>query len=108
MRAERGTAARLLAVLYAVCGALCLATALWPMSPDTPVGLLSALAVVGLVGGAAVWLLGRRLRWWVVHLAVGLVSVLIALLASRSATAVGIVGLGPHCSGGGSRCRASL
>ena len=43
MHAERRTAAVLLAVLYAVSGALCLFAAAWPMRPDTPVHVLWGL-----------------------------------------------------------------
>jgi len=95
MTADRRTPALLLAVLYAVSGVLCLASALWPIHPDAPVELTAVMAVIGLAGGAAIWAFRARLRPWVVHAAVGLVSLLIALLAWQSATAVGIVGLGP-------------
>src|SRR5688572_31534872 len=91
MHAERRTAAVLLAVLYAVSGALCLFAAAWPMRPDTPVHMLWVLGVVGTVGALSLRLLAGRLPWWALHLAVLLASVLVALLAERSATAVGIV-----------------
>jgi diguanylate cyclase (GGDEF)-like protein len=95
MFGDRRTPALLLAVLYVVSGVLCLASAIWPMHHDTPVALLWALAVVGLGGGAAIWSLRFRLRGWMCHAAVALDGGLIALLAWQSATAVGIVGLGP-------------
>ncbi|SOE03671.1 GGDEF domain-containing protein [Blastococcus haudaquaticus] len=95
MLTDRRTPALLLALLYAVSGGLCLHSALWPMHPESPVGLLRAVAALGLVGGAAVWLLRDRLRGWVVHAAVALASVLIAVLAWQSETAVGVVALGP-------------
>ena len=95
MLTDRRTPALLLAVLYAVSGGLCLYSALWPLHPDSPVGLLRAVAALGLVGGAALWLLRDRLRGWVVHAAVALASVLIAVLAWQSVTAVGVVALGP-------------
>jgi diguanylate cyclase (GGDEF)-like protein len=95
MTADRRTPALLLTVLYTVCGALCLATAFRPMHLETPVGLLAVLAAVGLGGGAAIWVFRARLRGWVMHGAVALAGTLIALLAWQSATAVGIVGLGP-------------
>jgi diguanylate cyclase (GGDEF)-like protein len=95
MTADRRTPALLLAVLYAVSGGLCLVTAVRPMHPDTPVAMLSVFALVGLGGGAAIWSLRARLRGWFVHGAVAFAGVLIALLAWQSATAVGIVGLGP-------------
>jgi diguanylate cyclase (GGDEF)-like protein len=95
MRGDRATPAALLSALYGVSGLLCLATALRPMRSGTPVGLVTVLAAVGLGGGAAIWLLRARLRPWVLHAAVGLISVLVGVLAWRSVTAVGIVGLGP-------------
>lgn len=85
----------LLAVLYTVSGGLSLLGAGWPLHDDTPVGLLWALGATGLAIGALLWLLGSRIRWWAIHVAVVFASALIGLLAWRSATAVGIVGLGP-------------
>jgi diguanylate cyclase (GGDEF)-like protein len=41
------------------------------------------------------WALGARARWEAIHAAIALAGVLVALLAWRSATAVGVVGLGP-------------
>jgi diguanylate cyclase (GGDEF)-like protein len=95
MLVDRRTPALLLAVLYVICGALCATTAIWPMHRDTPVGLLWGLAAIGTAGGAAIWTLRSRLRPWTVHTAVAAAGLLIALLAWQSATAVGIVGLGP-------------
>lgn len=95
MQAERRAPAALLAVLYVASGGLCMLGAGWPLRPDTPVELLWALGTVGLVIGAALWLLRGRLPWWALHVAVALASALISLLAWRSVTPVGIVGLGP-------------
>jgi diguanylate cyclase (GGDEF)-like protein len=95
MTADRRTPALLLAVLYTVSGGLCLVTAFRPLHPETPVALLAVLAVVGIGGGAAIWAFRTRLRGWVMHGAVALAGGLMALLAWQSATAVGIVGLGP-------------
>jgi diguanylate cyclase (GGDEF)-like protein len=95
MLVDRRTPALLLAVLYTACGVLCLATAIWPLHADTPVGLLWVLGVIGTGGGAAIWVLRPRLRGWVLHAAVAVAGALIAVLAWRSATPVGIVGLGP-------------
>ena len=93
---RRGPAATLLAALYLVSGALCFAGAAWPMDAETPVGLLWGLGVVGVVVGAALAAYGRRsLEPELVHVAVAVLSVLVAVLAWRSATSVGIVGLGP-------------
>jgi diguanylate cyclase (GGDEF)-like protein len=85
---------RLMALLHAVGGVLCLAGAAWPMSPDSPVGLAWVLGGTGLGTATLVWAVGARSRA-VLHAALALLTVLVALLAARSATAVGIVGLGP-------------
>ncbi|WP_324273714.1 GGDEF domain-containing protein [Blastococcus brunescens] len=95
MLVDRRTPALLLAVLYAVCGALCMATAIWPLHPDTPMPLLWTLGAVGGGGGAAIWLLRRRLSTLGMHAAVAMASVLVSVLAWQSATRVGVVGLGP-------------
>jgi diguanylate cyclase (GGDEF)-like protein len=95
MHAERRIPAVLLAVLYTVCGALCLFGAAWPMRPDSPVGVLWALGAVGMIGGLALWALAGRLRPWVLHAAVLLAGSLVALLAWQAVTAVGVVSLGP-------------
>lgn len=99
MHADRRTPVALLAVLYAFSGGLCLIAAVWPMNPASPVPLLLTIGVIGLTGGATFWVLGGRTRWWAIHAAIALGSVLISLLAWRSATAVGIVGLGPALIG---------
>jgi len=99
MRADRRTPVALLAVLYAFSGALCLVAAVRPMRPDSPVSVLVAIGVTGLTGGAVFWLLGARTRWWAVHGAIAFAGVLVGVLAWRSATAVGIVGLGPALIG---------
>ena len=95
MPAGRPTPAALLSTLYAVSGALCVLGALRPTSDRTPVGLLWALGVAGLLTGAAFWLLGARLRPAAEHAGVAVLSLLIGLLAWRSATTTGVVGLGP-------------
>jgi diguanylate cyclase (GGDEF)-like protein len=89
----------LLAVLYTFSGVLCLMAAVWPMHPASPVALLLAIGVIGLAGGATFSVLGGRTRWWAIHAAIALGSALVGLLAWRSATAVGIVGLGPALIG---------
>lgn len=92
---RRAPATTLLAALYLVSGALCFVGAAWPMAPDTPVGLLWGLGVAGVLPGAAFAAYGRPLGPALVHTAVVVLSVLLAVLAWRSATPVGIVGLGP-------------
>ena len=95
MHADRRIPVALLAVLYAFSGALCLIAAVWPPHPRSPVALLLAIGIIGLGGAAVFWVLGARTRWAAMHGAIALAGVLVALLAWRSATAVGIVGLGP-------------
>lgn len=95
MQTERSTQTAVLAAMYGVCGLLCAASAVWPMHRATPVGLLAILAVVGLSGAATLRFAGPRLPGWAVHAAVVLISALIGVLAWRSASAVGIVALGP-------------
>jgi diguanylate cyclase (GGDEF)-like protein len=92
---DRPTGVTLLALLYAVSGGLCVVGALNPMTPETPVRLAWGLAAVGIVGSALLWWRRARLGDRAVHGAVALMSTLIAVLAWRSATAIGIVGLGP-------------
>jgi len=95
MHADRRTPVALLAVLYGFSGALCLVAAVWPPNPHSPVALLLALGIVGLGGATLFWFFGARTRWPAIHAAIGLAGVMVGLLAWRSATAVGIVGLGP-------------
>jgi diguanylate cyclase (GGDEF)-like protein len=84
----------LLVLLHALAGVLCTASALWPMSPAGPVRLAWALGAVGLTVAAVLWLVGPRVPA-ATHAALGLLSVCTGVLAWRSVTAVGIVGLGP-------------
>jgi diguanylate cyclase (GGDEF)-like protein len=95
MHVDRRTPAVLLGVLYAVSGVLAGMTGAWPMHARSPVELLLSVSAVGVLGGIALWVLAARVRWWVLHTAVVVASVLLALLAWASATAVGVVGLGP-------------
>jgi len=92
---DRRAGLGLLALLYGCAAAMCAAGALWPMHPRTPVVLLTALATVGALGSATLWHLRDRAPMALVHAALALLSALTALLAWRSATAVGVVGLGP-------------
>ena len=94
--AGRPDRAALLAAMYAAGAALCLVGAAQPMSARTPVGLLQALGAVGVLGAALLWAGRRRLAPPGVHAALLLLTALTAVLAAASATAVGIVGLGPQ------------
>lgn len=91
----RSPALEVLAILYAINGVMSLAGALAPMSDRTPVLLLAGLAATGLVGAATLLALRRRGRPWVVHAGLVVLTTCIALLAWRSATTVGVIGLGP-------------
>ncbi|MGY1697490.1 diguanylate cyclase [Geodermatophilus sp. SYSU D00814] len=95
MYGDRRSGLGLLALLYGCGAVLCAAGALWPMSVRTPVSLLAALAVCGGALAAVMWTGRDRLPMAAVHAALALLSLLTALVAWRSATAVGIVGLGP-------------
>ncbi|MGY1636544.1 GGDEF domain-containing protein [Geodermatophilus sp. SYSU D00742] len=95
MLADRPVGTALLSLLYGVSGVLCLLGAVHPLTTETPVGLLWALAAVGCGGSGLLWFGRRRLGAAEVHLAVAVMATLIAVLAWRSVTAVGVVGLGP-------------
>jgi diguanylate cyclase (GGDEF)-like protein len=84
-----------LAFLYGVSGLFSTVNAAWPMHPDSPVLLGWTLGAVGLAGALAIWLRGPRLSDPEIHAALVLASGLVALLASESVRAVGVVGLGP-------------
>jgi diguanylate cyclase (GGDEF)-like protein len=85
----------LLALLHGSSGVFCLAAAQWPMSPDTPVTLGRVLGVVGLLIAGSLVVIGDRLPVAGQHVLLALFAVLVGVLASRSGTAPGIVGLGP-------------
>ncbi len=95
MHGDRATGVGLLAVLYGVSGLLCAVGALWPMSRQSPVALLGVLAVVGLGASALLWLRRADLSDRAVHAALAVVSLLVGALAWQSASAAGVVGLGP-------------
>jgi diguanylate cyclase (GGDEF)-like protein len=85
----------LLSLLYAVGAVLCAVGASVPASDRSPVPLLWGLAGLGAVGSGLLWLRRDRLGPGTLHAAVLLLSVALGLLTWRSATAVGVVGLGP-------------
>ncbi|RBY85141.1 diguanylate cyclase [Blastococcus sp. TF02A-26] len=95
MHGDRNTGFAIMAVLYAVSGALSAIGAVRPLRADTPVALLAGLAVVGVVGAFLLWAGRHRLSDRTAHAALLVFSALVAVLAWRSVTAVGIVGLGP-------------
>ena len=84
----------LLVLLHALAGVLCSASALWPMTAASPVRLAWVLGAVGLTVAAVLWVVGPRVPA-ATHVALGLLSLCTGVLAWRSVTAVGIVGLGP-------------
>ena len=95
MHGDRSTGVGLLALLYGVSGLLCAVGALWPMSRDSPVALLGVLAVVGLAASGVLWVRRAVVSDRAVHVALAVVSLLVGVLAWQSATAAGVVGLGP-------------
>lgn len=92
---RRPPAVSLLALLYVVSGAMAQLAYLQPLSARTPVSLLLLLTLVGGVGGGLVWLLGGHFPGRTMHGGLALFSVLLAVLAWKSVTLVGIVELGP-------------
>jgi diguanylate cyclase (GGDEF)-like protein len=95
MRRRRSTPAAVLALLYGVSGVMCLVGAARPMHAHTPVALLTVLGVIGLAGCVTLWTRGPRLGAVGTHAALGLITVLTGVLAWRSVTAVGVIGLAP-------------
>lgn len=91
----RSAALKALAIFYLAGSVLCVGGALRPMSVDTPATLLLTLAAVGAGGACVLMLLRDRAPGWLVHVGLVLLSVGVAVLAWRSATAVGVVVLGP-------------
>jgi diguanylate cyclase (GGDEF)-like protein len=85
----------LLALLHGTGGSFCLAGALWPMHADAPVALSWLLGLVGMGVAGALVATGDRLPAVTQHLLLAAVPVLVAVLAARSVTPAGIVGLGP-------------
>lgn len=95
MQGRQLTATDVLALLFGVSGVLCFIGAARPMHPATPVVLLVVLGVVGLVVGGVLRIAGPRCGPIGMHVALGLLSACIGVLAWRSVTTPGIVGLGP-------------
>jgi diguanylate cyclase (GGDEF)-like protein len=85
----------LLALLHGLGGLFCLVAAMWPMHPDAPVLLGWVFGVVGLGLAGVLTVVGDRLTLRSQHALLAVLSVLLGLLAARSATAAGVVGLGP-------------
>ena len=86
----------LLALLYTCSGLLCLLGAARPLHEHSPTHLLVMLGLVGVLGGLAFRFVGPRVSpAAVTHTGLALLSLLVALLASQAATAVGIISLGP-------------
>jgi len=95
VHARQSTAAYVLALLFGASGLLCLVGAAYPMAPDTPVLLLCVLGLVGLAAGGTLCAFAERFGPLATHAAIAFVTLAIGVLAWRSATALGIVGLGP-------------
>jgi diguanylate cyclase (GGDEF)-like protein len=95
MGRDRPLRSALLALLYAAGGVFCLLNAAWPIRPDSPVVLGWFLGVLAVTIAATLWWRASRLTDLEVHLALVVAAGLVAVLASQSMTAVGVVALGP-------------
>ena len=95
MARERPMRSALLALLYGAGGVFSLLNAAWPMRPDSPVVLGWFIGVLAVALAAALWWRAARLTDLEVHLALVSGAGLVAVLASQSMTAVGVVALGP-------------
>ena len=95
MARERPMRSALLALLYGTGGAFSVLHAAWPMRPDAPVVLGWFVGVLAIGLAATMWWRAARLTDLEVHLALVLGAGLVAVLASQSMTAVGVVALGP-------------
>jgi diguanylate cyclase (GGDEF)-like protein len=95
MLTTRPMRAALLSLLYGVGGCFSLVDAAFPQTPESPATLGWIIGVVAVGVASAVWWRGARLTDREVHAALILAAVLVAALASRFVTAVGIVALGP-------------
>ena len=85
----------LLALLHGLGGVFCLAAAVWPRHADAPVGLAWLLGAIGLAVAGSLAVVGDRLPVAAQHALLAVFSLLVGVLAARSATPEGIVGLGP-------------
>jgi diguanylate cyclase (GGDEF)-like protein len=95
MARERPMRSALLALLYGAGGAFSLLNAAWPFRPDSPVVLSWFVGVLAIALAATMWWRAARLTDLEVHLSLVLGAGLVAVLASQSMTAVGVVALGP-------------
>ena len=95
MGRERPMRSALLALLYGAGGVFCLLNAAWPIRPDSPVVLGWFIGVLAVALAATLWWRASRLTDLEVHLALVVAAGLVAVLASQSMTAVGVVALGP-------------
>jgi diguanylate cyclase (GGDEF)-like protein len=95
MARERPMRAALLALLYGAGGVLSLLNAAWPMHPQSPVALGWLIGIAGIAGAALLWWRAGRLTDVEVHAGLVLAAGLVAVLASQSMMAVGVVALGP-------------
>jgi len=95
VRGSTRTSTSVLALLYAVCAATCLAAAAWPLAEDSPTGLCWALGALGVLVAASLWAARDRCAPAVHHAALALLWLLVAVVAARSVTPAGVVGLGP-------------
>ncbi|MTD14932.1 diguanylate cyclase [Nakamurella sp. YIM 132087] len=92
LREER---ARVLALMFAAGGALCLFFVISVDRPGARYPLFTALGCGAVVLGILLWTTGRRFPPWLMQSLLALFSLLVGLLAAASITTAGVVGLGP-------------
>ncbi|WP_051265567.1 GGDEF domain-containing protein [Nakamurella lactea] len=92
---HRVTRARLLSLLYALGGALCLLVVLVRQNPQARYEALAVFGGVGLVAAGLLLVLAARIPTAVLTGLINLYSLLIATLAAIAVTAVGVLGLAP-------------
>ena len=91
---QRGVApspARTIAIVCAAGAASTLLAAVFPPSDAAPVGTLWATGVVTVIAAVAIWMIGKRMPVWGLHLAVAMGTVGISIIISQSFTAVGMM-----------------
>lgn len=96
---QRVSRARLLALLYALGGLLCLLVVVIRRNPQARYALLTTVGVIGVVIAALLLICAARVPTAVLSIGVAAYSLLIGFLAAVAVTAVGVLGLAPAMIG---------